>query len=245
MAYTQFNLPTESVYFIRYSKAEVSEYLRNVTVSSQMSAPVGVTYSMPINPTSVRISADRITQKILTNAPNRFVQLDWGLDTPTVTTQGVTGRLLPRMDVVSRFLQQQLGYTQADVDKMSATEMLSNISYFDILALPNDLFTAPAGVGTEVLQNQSASLRSTSRFLALQELEQLHREFNSNNDILLLCIGGRYRFRGSLTHFEYSIQVEHTWNWPYNWTFIVLENLSSDLSVPEYNLDAVEDPNAI
>jgi hypothetical protein len=170
--------------------------------------------ALKINPSEVQHQQPRMTQKVQTNLPGRFVIFDWGVDLHSMNIRGNTGNLLPdavqggldpfknAMDTISskivpvsitnRSTQEALSY--------GSEAILGNLSYFEIL-------------------NMSPKYRT------FVKLQKLYLGFDADTDVCTLEFGD-FVYRIFFIDFTFTQSAESPWNWTYEIQLNVLSDLT-------------------
>ncbi|KKL91350.1 hypothetical protein LCGC14_1895570 [marine sediment metagenome] len=196
-----------------------------------------VTVTLKINPQELTVDGKKVTSKIATNRPGRFIILDWGNDLKILGISGVTGNLLP--DIMTKGLDplsgpigdlwNTIGTHTGDTSHGQYKSAMNQASQ-----IANQLMTA--GLSYYDLLDLSPKYRAFKR---LQE--DIYENFDADVDILTLEIGPQI-FRGHFNDFKFTISAETQWNWKFNMTFVVLEDISKFVNPDDesINMDNVE-----
>lgn len=169
--------------------------------------------TLKINPTEVTHEQPRLTQKIQTNYPGRFVIFDWGVDLDVMTIQGHTGNLLPDI------MQNGLDASKPVVDFLNAKiapvqglnrsvkkglsygmeAMFSNMSYFEILGM-------------------------SQKYRTFTKLQDLYLNFDADRDICTLEFAD-FIYRIFFVNFTFTQLATSPWDWTYTITVNILSDL--------------------
>jgi len=169
---------------------------------------------LKINPSDIKHDQPRMTQKIQTNYPGRFIIFDWGVDLHTMTISGHTGNLLP--DIV----QNQLDPSKPIVDYINSKitsigglnssvknalalgtdALLANLSYFEILGM-------------------------SQKYKTFTKLQTLYLGFDADRDVCTLEFG-EFIYRIFFVNFNFTQSADSPWDWTYEITLNVLSDLT-------------------
>jgi hypothetical protein len=160
--------------------------------------------TLKINPSEVGHAQPRLTQKVQTNFPGRFIIFDWGVDLQVMTIHGNTGNLLPDIvqngldpsrpivDFINAKIAPAQGLNQAanKVLSFGSEALLANSSYFDILSM-------------------------SQKYRTFTKLQQLYLKFDADTDICTLEFG-EFVYRIFFVNFNFTQTAESPWNWGYD-----------------------------
>lgn len=183
-----------------------------------------ITIILKVNPEEVGYTEPKITQKVQTSAPGRFVVFDWGTDLLSLTINGNTGNMLPGIiksgfdpmtgfvrDVVQKIDPYQASQAYAGKlnpysDEMGAIAqkiMLDSMSYFELLSM-------------------------SPKYQTFMKLRQLYETFDADMDVLTLEMGDAV-YRGYFLDFSFTHTAANPWNWKYTIGFVALANLAENV----------------
>jgi hypothetical protein len=173
-----------------------------------------VTVALKINPQEMTTNEQKITNKVPTNAPERFMIFDWGNDLTVLHITEMTGQLLPSsitrqydtsMKAVDGIMQQAAQKTAGMVRPLSeVTDVgiaLNSLGYFQLIEL-------------------SPKYRTFRRLY-----EEVYKPFDADKDVLTLEMGD-YVYRCYFTNFSFTISSGSPWNWTYTIDLGIISNLS-------------------
>jgi hypothetical protein len=154
-----------------------------------------VSIALKVNPQSIDRKKAKITQKVQTNAPGRFIVFDWGTDLETISISGCTGNLLPTVVQSGTNPLDFLGVDNKDFNNL----LYGKMTYFELLNM-------------------------SPKYKTFKKLENLFKNFDADRDVLILELGEEI-MRIFFTDFSFSIAADSPWNWKYNITVINLADL--------------------
>lgn len=169
--------------------------------------------TLRVNPENVNYAEPKVTQKVQTGAPGRWVVFDWGTDLLTITISGNTGNLLPGA------VQTAGEPTDSVVDAVAelAKEGASKIGVSGgIFPTSNNLLGKMTY--TELLE-------MSPKYRTFRKLQNVYRLFDADYDVLTLEIGNEIH-RGYFQDFSFDQNADNPWNWKYNVVFISLVDLA-------------------
>jgi len=170
--------------------------------------------TLKINPHEVTHEQPRLTQKIQTNYPGRFVIFDWGVDLDVMTIQGHTGNLLPDIikngldptRSVMEFVNAKIAPTEglssavgAGMNAWGVDALLANSSYFDILNM-------------------------SQKYKTFVKLQDLYLNFDADQDICTLEFSD-FIYRVFFVNFTFTQTADSPWDWTYAITLNILSDL--------------------
>jgi len=163
---------------------------------------------LQINPQELQYEKNKITQKIQTSTPGRFVVYDWGTDILMLSIRGSTGNLIPESvrrgetalndftDAMGKEIGGELGGALKKADNFVRDNIIGSTSYSDLIAM-------------------------SPRFHAFMELHTLYENFDADQDILILELSD-HAYRGFFQNFSFTHSAESPWNWKYEIVFASL-----------------------
>jgi hypothetical protein len=216
---------TERFTFKKFDGEALKAYVRDKT---PIKASKIQTVALKINPEEVIHDQPRLTQKIQTNFPGRFVIFDWGVDLHVMNIQGHTGNLLP--DAVKNSLDPSkpivdfansrfgagigsLAGSSKGILDMGTQAMLGNISYFELLNM-------------------------SSKYRTFVKLQNLYLGFDADRDVCTLEFG-EFIYRIFFVNFTFTQSA----NSPWDWTYQIVVNVLADLAEFVRKGDAVINDN--
>lgn len=204
---------TDRLTFKRYDGATITKNLSE----GNSDVPPEEIITLKVNPYSIDRKKAKITQKVQTNAPGRFIVFDWGTDLESMTINGNTGNLLPDIAQNGTALISSMGIDGAN--EAVGRVLYGKLSYFELLAM-------------------------SPKYQTFKKLENLFKIFDADRDILILELGEEI-LRIFFTDFSFSVTAENPWNWKYSISVINLANLTDkerreDVKVPTNGVDLNE-----
>jgi hypothetical protein len=159
--------------------------------------------TLKINPSEVQHSQPRLTQKIQTNVPGRFVVFDWGVDLHVMNIRGNTGNLLP--DIV----RNQLDPSKPFVD-------FANAKFGTKIGTNSDTKSALSFATQTLLDNASYFdiLGMSQKYKTFNKLQQLYLKFDADVDICTLEFAD-FVYRIFFVNFTFTQSADTPWNWVY------------------------------
>lgn len=210
---------TERLTFKRFKGSDILEAAEQETPAENIKPTESIT--LKVNPETISYSKPKITQKVQTSAPGRFVVFDWGTDLEVITINGNTGNLLPTViqsgyDPNQPIINSIINKVQpgAEIGPLGAGQipgvdvsslhdaMMGKLSYFELIGM-------------------SPKYRTFSR------LEKMFDLFDADRDILTLEIGEEI-LRLYLNEFSFEQTAESPWNWKYTISVTNLRNLTDN-----------------
>ena len=176
------------------------------------------TIKLRVNPQEVSFSEPKITQKIQTSAPGRFIVFDWGTDLLSINISGSTGNLLPAI-ITSGF-----NPMKTILDDIADTVAPGKNPPSAVASA----FCAVTPYAQNVLLNSMEYheiLKMSPKYNTFVELRRMYKQFDADFDVLTLEMGDEVH-RGYFMDFSFSITADNPWNWKYTINFISLVNLS-------------------
>jgi hypothetical protein len=177
------------------------------------------TIVLKVNPEEQGYAEPKITQKIQTSAPGRFIVFDWGTDLLQITISGNTGNLIP-------------GIIQSGFDPLKGmVEDIADIiapSGSKDIARRNEFFGGVTPYAQNVLLrslNYHELLEMSPKFRIFNSLRRLYRTFDADRDVLTLEVGNEVH-RGYFLDFSFTQTAISPWNWKYSMVFVSLKDLS-------------------
>lgn len=205
---------TERITFRRFDGYALAEASENDT---EISSDDVWTIKLKVNPEEIAYSKPKITQKVQTAHPKRFVVFEWGTDLTVINLAGNTGNMVPSSNPSSE-----------DIFENDITIAAGN------LAGGSAGGAAVSGIGSVLSELQEAALGVMSYFEILEmspkyrlfkDLQDMYETFDADSDILTMEMGN-FIYRGYFSNFNFTQNANNPWNWKYNIEFIVLDNLS-------------------
>jgi len=230
---------TERLTFRRFKGAELSAAVEGGSTPKPAEVVV-----LKINPESISYAKPKITQKIQTASPNRFVVFDWGTDLTVMTISGNTGHLLP--DVIQNGfnplnpLFEDIANTLAPGKETGGVQnAVVGASAAAAVGLPAELGAAASASGilnTGAVKSiaQQIMLGKLSyfeligmspKYKTFMRLQTLYESFDADQDVLTLEIGESV-LRGYFLDFSFEQTADNPWNWKYTITFSSLQDLT-------------------
>lgn len=172
------------------------------------------TVTLLVDPESISFTQPRITQKVATNANQRFVIFDWGVDLLSMSITGNTGTLLPD-SVTKNYDTGQLEFLTNATRKFNDNP----ISDFVSNSITNFL-------------NYEEIIALSPKYQKFIQLQNMYKSFDGDKDILTLELGINV-YRGFFTNFSFDLTAVSAWNYKYRIEFIALDNLTTLTSKTE------------
>jgi len=203
---------TERLTFRRYIGSEIAYFAQRGAIDSILPKDV---VTLKVNPSSISYSKQKITQKVQTSAPGRFVVFDWGTDLEMITINGQTGNLLPTViqdgynpikPVVDAVIQEvrpglETGSLGGNLPVGTLNSVLSGrLSYFELIGM-------------------------SPKYRTFKRLETMFDLFDADRDIMTLEMGEEI-LRIYLNEFSFEQNAETPWNWKYTMSIVNLKNLA-------------------
>lgn len=203
---------TERFIFRKFDGRALAEATQNGTEISDDNVE---TVTLKINPQEVTFNEPKITQKIQTSYPGRFVVFDWGTDLLAINIQGNTGNLLPAI-------------VQAGFNPLKNT-FDDLISPFDPAAQSGpSMFNSITPDAQNIMMNTMTYfelLETSPKYRAFSRLRRLYQIFDADWDVLTLEMG-EIVYRGYFMDFSFTVTADSPWNWKYSIGFVALTNLT-------------------
>jgi hypothetical protein len=169
--------------------------------------------SLRVNPENIAYAEPKVTQKIQTGAPGRWVVFDWGTDLLTVTISGNTGNLLPGV-VLS-------GGNPTGTVIDSVAELVNSTA--SSIGVSGGIIPSSSSILGKVTYTEL--LEMSPKYRTFRKLQSMYRLFDADYDVLTLEIGDEVH-RGYFQDFTFEQNANNPWNWKYNVIFISLVNLA-------------------
>ncbi len=176
------------------------------------------TVVLKINPEQIENQQPRLTQKVQTNSPNRFVVFDWGVDLRTMSIKGNTGNLLPEsilggndpLRPFADYWKTKMG--QGDSEALTVKGDTKNFLNF---------------VGASMLANMSyfELLQMSPKYRTFVRLQNLYLKFDADRDVGVLEFG-EFIYRIYFLDFTFTQEAASPWNWKYDIQVNVLSDLT-------------------
>jgi hypothetical protein len=176
------------------------------------------TVVLRVNPQQMDWNSARVTTKTATNAPERFIINDWGLDLTILRISGVTGNLLPdtilnnfdpakniiedvvsKIDPTNKGIQKYKTFTDT-VGAYAGKTLIGSLDYFELLNMSN-------------------------KYRSFKALERMYQIADFDLDVITLEFGENI-LRGYFTEFNFTVTAMSPWNWSYNIGFVQVNDLS-------------------
>lgn len=195
-----------------------------------------------VNPQEINTDSKKLTSRIPTNAPNRFIVLDWGNDLKTLRITGRTGNMMP--DIIKNSTK-DMGRTKYSLSNPlgSASNALNDGSR---MALD---YIIPAGNDTSGSRRMIYAglsyfdlIELSPKYRAFKRLQKdIYENFDADIDILTLEMGP-WIYRGHFEDFSFTIAADMPWEWKYSMTYVVLDDVTSSVLAIDktYNDSAVD-----
>lgn len=200
---------TERLIFKRYPGSKIIKALETGAALSKSDIEV---VALKINPQEIQYAERKISTKVQTASPGRFMVFDWGSELLVLTIQGATGNLLPT-EMANRPIMgavkdigMKLGISGSEsiptiMPGLDYTNMMINsMSYYDILDM-------------------------SPKYKVFAKLRDMYHKFDADSDILTLEMGDVV-YRGFFEDFQFTVTSESPWNWKYSVVFVSMENLA-------------------
>lgn len=176
---------------------------------------------LKINPSQWSVSKNKVTNKVATNAPGRFIIIDWGNDLDVHSISGVTGNLLPSvmtngLDPAKSMVEDyvtQLDPGGANTDNYGQTMSVINTKIQKITSGALTYFQI---------------LNMSPKFKTFKKLERLYENFEADTDVLVIEAGESI-YRAYFGEFSFNVTADSPWNWSYTLSFVVLDDLAKIL----------------
>jgi hypothetical protein len=213
---------TENLVFKRYKRQDIIAALDS-TGDSPVEPEVNVT--LRVNPEEIRYAKPKITQKVQTSAPGRFVIFDWGTDLMLITIQGNTGILIPDMivnssgpDPVSRIANSVA--KSFDLDPRSF-----NTGFNDFMSGSKKI---GAFIGQQMMQKlpYSELVQMSPNYRSFVRLQGVYDTFDADYHVLTLEYGENV-YRGFFSDFSFAINAANPWNYKYSISFVVIHDITA------------------
>lgn len=207
---------TERITFRRFDGYALAEASEN---NSELKEGDVTSIVLKVNPEEISYVKPKITQKVQTAAPKRFVVFEWGTDLTVINISGNTGNMLPAVitsgfdpladladsvgDKVGAYAGDKVAGAisgTGDLVAIAQRAMLGTMSYFELLEL-------------------------SPKYRIFRDLQDMYETFDADTDILTMEMGD-FVYRGYFQNFTFTQTAMNPWNWKYNIEFIVLDNLT-------------------
>lgn len=179
------------------------------------------TIILQVNPTELSWASAKITSKVPSNSPGRFIIFNWGNDLDVLNISGTTGNMHPSI---------ALSTSAPGLDTISKIADVANMEsqVEPALTLHNEI--AHAG---EVIQQKVISktlkyfdmLNLSPKYRAFKKLHDMYRRSDPEADVITLEMGDQV-LRGYFSEFRFRVSASNTWEWKYDITYVVLQDLS-------------------
>ena len=175
-----------------------------------------ISIALKVNPASIDRKKAKITQKVQTNAPGRFIVYDWGTDLETININGNTGNLLPT--------EVQSGANP--INALGINDIINKVSPGDEITFGKelDVYTQPLNRILFGKMTYFELLNMSPKYKTFKKLENLFKNFDADRDVLILELGEEI-MRIFFTDFTFSIVADQPWNWKYTISVINLADL--------------------
>jgi len=197
---------------------------------------------LKVNPESISYAKPKITQKVQTASPNRFVIFDWGTDLTVMSISGNTGNLLP--DII----QGGFNPLQPTFDDLAAkiapgkqaggvSNIISGVTAAHVAPVETGILAAAGGSVTpgavkalaqQVLMGKLSYFEligMSPKYKTFMRLQELYENFDADQDVLTLELGESI-FRGYFLDFSFTQEANSPWNWKYSIVFSALQDLT-------------------
>lgn len=237
---------TERLTFRRFRGADLAKAVEGGDVPKPAEVVV-----LKVNPSVISYAKPKITQKIQTASPNRFVVFDWGTDLTVMTINGNTGNLLPDiiqdgfnplhpvMEDIANTLAPgketggiRNGIIGAQVGALGAAASTGILPPEVGGAAGIAAGTLNAGAVTAAAQNIMLNKLSYTDLIGMSpkyktflRLQDLYEKFDADQDVLTLELGDSV-LRGYFLDFSFDQTAENPWNWKYTVVFSSLIDLT-------------------
>jgi hypothetical protein len=219
-------LPTPSAERLIFRRFKGSRIADAVLYDMPLTEDDIETVILRVNPASVSFSKRKVIQKVQTSAPGRFIVFDWGSELTVLSIVGNTGNLLPASSFVEdlplvntledmvtaaggqagRVAQQGVGAIQQAIGNQYINPILQNT----IMATSSYYET----------------LQMSPKYKTFKNLEKMFDVQDADADILTLEFGDMAVYRGFFEDFTFDVSAESPWNWTYNLTYVILDDLT-------------------
>ena len=207
---------TDRLTFFKYSWRDLEDIAQNASTNAKVQ-----TVTLRINPKEIKFDQPKITNKVQTNSPNRWIVFDWGLDLKTITVHGNTGNLLP--STITK------GYNAiANIaDSITSLAHVNEVSKRGIMGTSSD---AQQIVNELMFRSMGyyELLRLSPKFRAFEKLQKLYETFDADRDVLTMTISDLI-YRVFFAAFSFAQEANTPWNWKYEFTVQVLADLTDPI----------------
>ena len=209
---------TERLIFRRWKGSTITRALENGTTVNKSQVE---TVTLKINPETISYMEPKITQKVQTSSPGRFIVFDWGTDLLQISISGNTGNLIP-------------GIVQSGFNPLK--ELVDDVGSIIAPSTPTTPISKAFGGITPYAQNALIGnltyhelLEMSPKYRVFQSLRNMYQLFDADRDVLTLEMGSNV-YRGYFMDFSFTQEANSPWNWKYNVTFISLLDISKALN---------------
>jgi hypothetical protein len=178
------------------------------------------TIILKVNPEEISYSRPKITQKVQTSAPARFVVFDWGTDLLTINISGNTGNMLP--GIVKSGFDPMTGFVRDIAQKIDPYQ--ASQAFAGKLNPYSDEMNAIAQKIMLESLSYDELLDMSPKYKTFLKLQNLYDIFDADMDVLTMEMGDVI-YRGYFFDFSFTQTAMNPWNWKYNIVFMALDNL--------------------
>jgi hypothetical protein len=211
---------TENLVFKRYARQDII-----AAIDSGDAVNPAVTVILRVNPEEIRYVKPKITQKIQTSAPGRFVIFDWGTDLMMITIQGNSGILLPDMITDENGANPAGQVMEAVTQAFDVNPTSFSTGFKDFQKGANSVRNI---MGEQMLQKlpYSEIVKMSPNYKDFIRLQNAYDTFDADYHVLTLEYGENV-YRGFFSDFSFNIVASSPWNYKYSMTFVVIHDITA------------------
>ncbi|MFA5132675.1 MAG: hypothetical protein WC444_05135 [Candidatus Paceibacterota bacterium] len=201
----------ERLTFRRFDGLELAKAAEKGTV---ISPKYVTTVTLLINPTELSWSSTKLTNKVPSNSPGRFIVFNWGNDLDMLNISGTTGNMDPATSVANtpdqlasfvNGLSGQVveGFHSPEVHKaevLTLKTLIKSFNYFQLLDM-------------------------SPKYRTFKKLQEMYKISDPDSDVVTLEMCEQI-YRGYFSEFRFQVQERMPWVWTYNMSFIILQDLA-------------------
>lgn len=207
--------------FTKFNGSALADAIESGDIANLKSSDIEQV-TLKINPSQITYSIPKITQKVQTANPGRFIVYDWGTDLLTMNISGNTGNMLPNS------MRSSYNPLEETINNLVEGSGAVNIDFPKL----NPKIINTAGTATSIIQDVMQKtmtyfemLEMSPKYRTFRKLQKIYTVFDADLDVLTLETGSTV-YRGFFESFDFSIIAESPWNWKYNMTFVALTDLA-------------------
>jgi len=182
--------------------------------------------TLKINPQEIAFSEPKITQKVQTSHPNRFIIFDWGTDLLSMNISGNTGNMLP--SIIAEGYKDPFTSMAVELSELGggAATVKARKQTTSALGSVNS-FISDIVIGSMTYYEV---LNMSTKYRTFEKLRMLYKKFDGDYDVLTLEMDEKV-YRGYFMDFSFTMTADNPWNWKYTISFVALDDLTIALKI--------------